>query len=305
MKVTLATGADARYGNNLLNLIGSAQANAQIFDRIVAFDLGLTPFQRRLLESARNVEVAEVPPFVPHWREGFTWKTWIWSHVETDVFFWLDAGATVLRPLTDPLAQVLERGYFCVSASRRLAESVPREFFELFGVTEDQAASVSISGGIVGFSRDSEFFRRVVLATHADARNGLTRGFSPAEMRKLNRGLGESADPPIRDCRIFRHDQTLLAIHFYQAITDPIVNDVDEYGGSRSPHDHPEQLIWNHRRRGDYRYLPCVRYTGILGPLGRVWGAAQFAIWWRRRHGWLFRPSTYVSKMRGLMRVRP
>jgi hypothetical protein len=297
MTVTLASGADARYGDYLLNLLGSVHANGDVFDRIVAFDLGLRPFQRRLLGAVRGVEIGEVPAFVRHWRQGRTWKTWIWTHVQTDVLFWLDAGITVLRPLDDPLEQIEERGYFCVSQGWLLGESIPSDYRRRFGVTEEQAAQVSISAGILGFGRETDFYRDVVVPTFEDACAGLSLGYSAGEVEKLNVGLDRLKDPPIRDCRIFRHEQTLLGIHFYQRIPEPVVNDVYKYGGWQSSHDHPEQLIWSHRRRGDFRYLPVVPYDAPWRLVGKVWGVSTYIRWWRRRHGWIFRASTYLRKL--------
>jgi hypothetical protein len=301
--VTLTSGADARYGAYLLNLIGSVQANSDIFDRIVAFDLGLTPFQRRLLEGIRGVEVAEVPPFVPHWRQGRTWKTWIWTHVETDVLLWLDAGITVLRSLNDPLRQIETHGYFCVSQGWPLGPSIPSEYMRRFAVTAAQAAQVSIAAGIIGFSRSGDFYQRVIVPTFEDARAGLTLGYSASEAEKYSFGLDRLERPLIRDCALFRHEQTLLGIHFYTQVQHPIVNDVYKYGGWLTPRDHPEQLIWNHRRRGDFRYLPRVRYEPRLWPLGPVWGVGFYCRAWRRRHGWLFRPSTYVGKLKRTLNI--
>jgi hypothetical protein len=110
----LATGASERYGYHLLNLLGSLKARSNLFERVVAFDLGLSPRQRTLLDDVRGVEVRTVPAFVPHWREGRTWKTWVWTHLEAERLVWLDAGLTVLRPLHGMLASIEERDYFAV-----------------------------------------------------------------------------------------------------------------------------------------------------------------------------------------------
>src|SRR2546426_12692439 len=116
MTTILASGASERYGYWLLNLVGSVQVNAEnAFDRIVLFDLGLNAFQRRLAQGIHGVELRTVPPFVPHWREGRAWKTWIWTHVEGDRLLRLDAGVTVLRSLDEALTQIDQRGYFAVS----------------------------------------------------------------------------------------------------------------------------------------------------------------------------------------------
>src|SRR5207302_1270938 len=115
VSTVLATGADERYGYQLVNLLGSVRANSDLFDEPVAFDLGLSDRQRRLLDDVPGVTVRSVPPFVPHWREGRTWKTWIWTHLDAERLVWLDAGLTVLRPLDGALRQIDELGYFVVS----------------------------------------------------------------------------------------------------------------------------------------------------------------------------------------------
>jgi hypothetical protein len=302
MTTALATGADARYGYYLLNLLGSAKANSgDVFDRIEVYDLGLTRFQRRLLDAVRGVNVRVVPPFVPHWRQGRTWKTWIWTHCEADIVLWLDAGISVLRSLAEPIEQIRQRGYFAVSAGRPLGDTIPSDYLSSYAVSAEAAAATAITAGIIGFRRDGDFYSHVIVPTYEDACAGLSLGFSPAEAEKLNLGMDRLEQPPIRDCLIFRHEQTLLGIHFYQQVRDPVVNDVYKYGGWMSPRDHPEQLIWNHRRRGDFRYLPRVPYSPRRWLLGKAWGIWFFARSWRRLHGWLFKPSTYLRKL-GLAR---
>ena len=46
MTDVLATAADEPYGYHALNLIGSVKANSDVFDAIVVYDLGLSPWQR-------------------------------------------------------------------------------------------------------------------------------------------------------------------------------------------------------------------------------------------------------------------
>jgi hypothetical protein len=284
----------------LINFVGSVQRQSDIFDEIVVYDLGMTPFQRRLLENARGVEVRTVPPFVPHWRGGFTWKTWIWTHLEADIIVWLDAGITVLRPLTDPLEQIRERGYFVVSSGVTADKSTPTDYYSLYDLPRGFGDRISIAGGIIGFDRSSSFYASVIEPTFHDAVLGRSLGFSEAEVAKLNWGLNELDELLVRDCEIFRHDQTLLTIHFYRSVADPVVNELDQYGGFKSPHDHPEQVIWSHRRRGDYRFLPRVRYERQAAR-GLAWGTAVYARWTFLRYRWLLRPGFYAHLARRLV----
>ena len=59
-----------------------------------------------------------MPAFAPHWAQGFTWKPWIWTHIDADRVFWLDAGATVLRSFRGVRDRIEEDGYFLVSQGR-------------------------------------------------------------------------------------------------------------------------------------------------------------------------------------------
>jgi len=302
MTTALATGADERYGHWLLNMLGSVQRNSPgVFDRVVAYDLGLAPDQRRLLDRVRGVEVDEVPPVVPHWREGRTWKAWVWTHLEADELVWLDAGLTVLRPLDGIVEAIRRDGYFVVSQGVRNRESIPADYLELYGIGDDAADAVAIAAGILGFRTSGPFYERVIVPTYEDCLAGRSVGFSAGDAGRLNRGLDATEEPLLRDCPAFRWDQTILNIHLRLAVRDPVVHDLDEYAGWRSPRDHPRQVIWSHRRRGDYAYLPWIRYRGPLALAHRAWGLAFRARWWAVNHRWLFRPGTYVRKARALV----
>lgn len=306
MTTVLASAADARYGYWLLNMLGSVSANSPIFDRVVVYDLGLTPLQRRLLDSVRGVEVRTVSPLVPHWSQGFTWKPWAWTHLEASRIVWLDAGVTVLSPLDELLDQVDRNGYFVVSQGVPVSEIVPGDYYGEFGVDAAVVGDrVAVAAGIIGFDTRSPFFSAVVRRTYEDCLAGKSLGFSPEEAEKLNFGLGRLEELVVRDAPRFRHDQTVLNLRFYGAVAEPVVNDLDKFAGWRSPHDHPEQVIWNHRRRGDFAYLPRVPYRGLIAPFGRLFGLWYRWRWWFRNHSWYFRPATYLGKARRLAERSP
>jgi hypothetical protein len=301
-RTVLASAADARYGRWLLNLVGSVQRTSDgLFDLMIVYDLGLTRFQRRLLDSARGVQVRHVPPFVPHWRGGRTWKTWIWTHTEAETILWLDAGTTVIRPLVPLLDGIEQRGYFVVSTGVPNGPSTPSDYYGLYGLGPDFAEQIAITAGILGFSRGSSFYTDVIEPTFEDAVLGRNLGFSEREAPRLNWGLDELERVVVRDCEIFRHEQTLLNIHFYRSTPEPHVSDLFTYGGFRSPHDAVDQVIWNHRRRGDYRFLPSVRYVGAAALLGLPWGAGVYLRELANRYRWLLRPSFHARVARRLL----
>lgn len=295
MSTMLVSAADERYGYWLLNLLGSVDANSRVFDGIVVYDLGLSRFQRRLADRIDGIEIREVPDFVPHWRQGRTWKLWIWRHLEAEKILWLDAGVSVLRNVAEPLTQIDERGYFAVANGHPNRESIPADWYDLYGITPDLADRIGISTGIFGFRTNGEIFDRVIVPSFEDAVNGRCLGFSPADAH-FNFGLDRLDDVVVRDCELFRWDQSVVNVHFFKALQDPYINDVYKYGGWISPKQHPEQLFWNHRRRGDFAYLSRIRFKRPLRPLGNAWGAWFRARWWAKNHSWLFRPATYLRK---------
>lgn len=293
MRIVLASAADERYGYQLVNLIGSVRANSDVFDEILAFDLGLDRRQRRLLEDMPGVRIAAVPPFVPHWRQGRTWKTWIWTHVDADVLFWLDAGVTVMRSLRDAVTLARARGYFVVSQGHPLRDSIPSDYYDLYGFPRALADRDSIAAGIMAFDKHSPFYESVIVPTHDDAIGRRSLGFSTGEVAGRNVGLDRVESPPVRDCPHFRWDQTILNLRFYLGVADPVIASLDEYAGWRSPHDHPTQVIWSHRRTGDLPYLsraPHSLRSRALGLLVRL-------RWWRKRRQRWFELTTYRLKL--------
>lgn len=304
MSSALASAADRRYGWYLLNLIGSVKASSDVFDRIVVFDLGLSPLQRRFAASLRSVELRRVPPFAPHWSQGFAWKPWIWTHVEAETLIYLDAGVTVLRSLRTALEAARERGYFVVSQGRPLAEIVPSDYYELYDLPPSLGEREYVAAGIVGFRTDGAFYREVIVPTYRDCLAGRSLGFSAGEAEGLNFGLQRAEEVVIRDAPRFRHDQTILNIHLFKSVPDPVVADLAEFGGFRSPRDHPRQVIWNHRRRGDFRHLGRVPYRFPVALVAIPFGLAFRARWWLRLHRWALRPSTYVGKVQRMIASR-
>lgn len=294
MKTVLASGADARYGYQLVNLLGSVRANSDVFDEVVAFDLGLERVQRRLLEDVPGVEIRTVPESVP--RGGRTWKTWIWTHVDADLLFWLDAGTTALRSLRPALDAADERGYFVVSQAHPLSDSIPSDYYALYDFPHELATRDAVAAGILAFRPGSDFYERVIVPTHDDAVQGRSLGFSPGELHR-NTGIDRTEDPPLRDCRHFRWDQTIFNLRLYLGVDEPVVAGLDEYAGWRSARDHPRQVIWSHRRTGGLPYLSGAPAS----PRGRMLGLLARARWWRKRHERWFERRTYVLKARAML----
>ncbi len=132
MSTVLASAADERYGYHLLNLIGSVKANSDMFDAIVVYDLGLSPRQRRLVDGIRDVEVRTVPPFVPHWAQCFTWKPWIWTHLEAERSFGSTPASPSCGRSTSRSPRFGNAGYFAVSRGIPIANIIPSDYYALY-----------------------------------------------------------------------------------------------------------------------------------------------------------------------------
>ena len=113
--LAIATAADRRFGFAALNLVASIHRH-EPEARIVVHDLGLTRFQRFLFRGLEQVELAEVPAFVPWWRACWSWKLWVLtSAVGEPLVLYLDAGTTVLAGLEEVVRTIEEDGYFLIS----------------------------------------------------------------------------------------------------------------------------------------------------------------------------------------------
>jgi hypothetical protein len=303
VETVLASAADARYGFHLLSMIGSVQANSDCFAAIVVYDLGLTEQQRHLAESIDGVELRTIPPFTPHWSQGFTWKPWIWTHVDAEAIFYLDAGSMVLRSLEPALAQIDELGYWVVSQGHEASAIFPSSWYELYGIGREAAERHAVAAGIIGFRTSGRFWDEVVVPTYEDCLAGRSRGWSAHEVDRLNWGLARDESPPIHDARVFRHDQSVLNAHLLAAYPhDLVVADLYEYAGFRSPRDHPRQVIWGHRRSGDYRYLARARYRGAARAEAAALALRLRSRIWLARQRPLLRPGLYVTKARTALR---
>jgi hypothetical protein len=299
--IVLASAADERYGYHLVNMIGSVQRNSDVFDAIVVHDLGLTEHQLGLLRPIRGVEVRRVPPFAPHWSQGFTWKPWIWTHLDAERIFYLDAGSTVLRRLDDVLGAIDRLGYFVVGQGFPVSSLLPPDYFDLYGLDRAAAERTSVAAGIIGFETRGRFWEQVVVPTYEDCLAGRSLGFSPHELERLNFGIGRMDDPPVRDAQLFRWDQSVLNAHFLRQYPEAEIADVFRFAGWRSPREHPRQVIWNHRRACDYAYVGRARYPLQEALRARLFGAyLRYRVWWLR-NARFFMASEYRRKARSLL----
>ena len=212
------TACSNKYFPSVLNLIGSIEANSPEHPAIYIYDLGLSHSFKKILRAQPGVTLLDLPPEPIFWRAGYAWKTYIFNTPLADLNFYLDAGAEVLSSL-DPVYEAIERDdYFAFSLNPgfRLNKIAPREYQTLFPLPADAYNKIYLDAGIFGFKNNSRL--TAILARVRDAAlAGLTLGFSPAEKWR-NHGREKSLF--VRDCPLFRHDQSVLNLIMRQELGD-------------------------------------------------------------------------------------
>lgn len=243
MDRAIITSASNKFFPSLINLLGSIKQNYPQAPKIFIYDLGLLWNFRKELEQIENVEVITMPHFCPFWRSCYTWKTYILSHPLADLNFYLDAGAKVLRPLDDFFNIIEQDDYLAVGQGTPLSYIVPEEFKSLFPIEEKFYEQQCITAGVFGFKAESKM-QKILDELYSLAQAGLTLGFSVVDLHR-NKGVNKSIFT--RNCRLFRHDTTLLSLVMRKHLNDFTVRDCRQYAGPDTGHDHPEQYIWNMR----------------------------------------------------------
>ncbi|MCX5922440.1 MAG: hypothetical protein NTX86_03865 [Candidatus Dependentiae bacterium] len=170
------TAADGDYFTMLMNLIGSIHKND--FDNlgtIAIFDLGLPPEARAHLCTIEKVIVCDVERKNPHIlqyfrtnpdqlikRGWFTWKPVVIKQA-LDMFphiLYLDAGTTVLQPLTDLFKHIRQHGSFFLNTGVPIEPRITKPVFEkviahMSPAEQDLCSdenTTSIDGGVQGLS---------------------------------------------------------------------------------------------------------------------------------------------------------
>ena len=263
--LTIATACDAKYFNSVLNLIGSLQSNAGLDYQLYVYDLGISRWQRWALADLPNVKLAFVPAFTKYWKQCWSWKAWIWENTPADNFLYLDAGVEVLRPL-QPFVEIIDKyGYALISQSGKdhphlLKDIAPTDLLEKYKLNEKFLSQPVIAAGIIGFNKSGAFYKKIVNKVYGGIKEGDNLGWSRSEMDR-NTGIHFMDNPPLRDCRLFRHDQTVLSILVYKYQERLALQQLEKFAGYKTPQDHPEQVIWHHRRQSKLPYIPNLCYS--------------------------------------------
>lgn len=300
----LITASDKARANQALNLIGSVQNLSPGFKEIWVYDLGFTLLQKLQFRGIKGVKVKKVPHFTKHWKQGYSWKPWIWTHTDQKKLIFLDAGTEALRDLAE-ICQLIEKDdYFLVSqgetlkSGHTLKDIIPSDYYELLDFDKRFNNRPVVAAGIIGFKTDSSFYREVIARTYELVLKGYSLGWSPNELWR-NVGTLQMPNPPIRDCAYFRHDQTLFNIMLNKHLAKPIMQPLAKFGGIHGPHDHPEQLIWNSRLHSPLTYINQIEYNHMKGIRNQA--NTLHLKWWNSRpHEFTQKVARKLRKITGL-----
>lgn len=234
--IYICTAADEHYFPCLINLIGSLHKhNFNDITQIAVFDVGLTDNQKKELTVIEHLQVYQLEKANPDILTRFNTRSWgkpvpgwySWKPVAFkqifDIFpqdnmiaIWIDAGTTILQPLTILFDYIAENGYFFHNGSHWKMQQQTTEFVINSLDLKNQARSwilgqYGLESGFMGVTKQVyEDFILPAYELSKDIRYFADDGTCPG-------GFGN-----------YRHDQTIFSIcallhdlHIYHHFAQP------------------------------------------------------------------------------------
>ena len=250
----LNTTSSSYFFSRTLNLIFSVRFNTKKPIEFIVWDIGLNEIERFLLKCFK-VKVIKVPSFCEFWRDCYTWKTYIYKESKERYFFHLDAGNTVLCDIDIIFEMIREKGYFFVDQGQSLSQIAPADYYRYFKIDNNQDYTV-IAAGNIGFDKNNEDLSKAVNMSYESALKGMCLGYSFAE-----RNRAAKSQFIVRDCEVFRHDQTVLNCCLRSRMTDIDVLPHSIYSAIKRKDD---VKILNQRKLSYEFLLKRINLTSIL-----------------------------------------
>jgi hypothetical protein len=160
-----------------------------------------------------------------------------------DLNFYIDAGNQILKPLDELFEKINRQDYLLVSQGNEVSveDITPREYMDIFELGSEFYNKEIIAAGIFGFKKNSSI-STLTNKLYNTGVSGLCLGFSKNEQWK-NKGRNENTF--VRDCKMFRHDTTMITILVYKYMSNPIIEPIENFSGEDTKS--PEQYMWNLR----------------------------------------------------------
>lgn len=272
----------------MINLLTSIKINYPEHPPIYVYDLGLFYTFREELEMIDGVTVIPMPHFCLHWRSCYAWKTYIFAHPIADLNLYLDAGCQVLQSLNKDFDIIEKNDYLAVDVGVTLDDLLPNDYKIMFSVPSEYDKLSGISAGIFGF-KNTGTMTQLLSKSYSAAFAGLSLGFSPDN---LWRNKGKDRTTFIRQCKFFRHDQSLLNLFFRLQFGHlPTVLSEENYSNSNK-NNVPTQRIWHSRlqaKRLDYTQIDLLHPRRKMHPLFYanrilicfIWGFKNLKVIWK------------------------
>jgi hypothetical protein len=216
-QITINTTADKIYFSRAVNLIGSIKKIYQEEMPIIVWDKGLSRLQQRIIRSL-GVEIRKIEPFSPHWSECYSWKFFVYKYSPGGVFLHLDAGNTVLEPLDFILEEAQRTGFFLVDQGQILETITPKEMHLRLNPMASLNSEVFAAGNIA-LNKNNSTISVMIDELYQASLVGECLGYSKVEAHRDRAGLGI-----IRDCALFRHDQTVLNLILRKHFAEPVLH---------------------------------------------------------------------------------
>jgi len=268
-KKAIITSASNKYFPSLINFIGSIKVHYQNHPTIYVYDLGLNFLFKKEITQIEGVKILEIPKFTNHWRSCYTWKTYILNTPIADLNFYIDSGCQILKPLDEIFEKINTQGYLFVSQGKEvlMKDITPLEYLGLLDIDNEILNNEVVAAGIFGFKNNSKI-KEITSKLYDSGLSGLCLGFSKNEQWK-NKGVNKNDF--VRDCKMFRHDTTLLSLFIYKNQNQYIIEDIDNFSGDKDTKE--GQILWNMRM--NYSSLDYVynRYSEnlIVHSINRVY----------------------------------
>ncbi|WP_217521682.1 hypothetical protein [Vibrio metschnikovii] len=233
----VSSSSDSKYFSRLLNLIGSINKSNDCISSIEVWDLGLTKLQKRIL-TQHGISIKSISNFTPHWNQCYTWKLFVFKNSDSKLFLHLDAGNIVKGDLLHVFEKISRDGYFLIDQGQRLSDITPYDYKLKFNPVVNINDSVFAAGNI-GLNKSRKDILAAIDDAYKAAVDGFCLGFSEIEMYRDTDGIGIK-----RNCKIFRHDQTVINLIFRKWIRIEKIHDHKIYASIMK---NSESVIFNNR----------------------------------------------------------
>lgn len=222
----IISAASRSFGPTLLALLGSLNLNWPSHPPVLIYDLGM---DQEVLETlkANKIEVRKVPPFVPHWRQHFTWKPWCLNDAPARDIIWMDAGLSILRPLEEIFTWLDQIGYFLLVNYELLDYEASEAACRACGVSpEFRLGKHTLPSGLMAFRKEGRIKEILEEAAQIVRDEAAIKATLPTH----------------------RHDQAILSLLMYKYFKHPLFSDGLIYLAWEAPDTVEGQKVWVNRR---------------------------------------------------------